>query len=716
MCSAKRKSNFRFLSISLLLSIALLSALLLYIRRAAKSEAEISSYRDSAEYVFRGDYNFVPFEFVNRDGKPDGYNIDVINAVAKAANINVRIDLGRWDVVRKELEDRHIDGLCGMFYSEERSKKVEFTQPITSMSCSIFALKKSGIKSYKDILNKRIIVQKSSREDDFAIENKLTDKLIEELDWEKVLPRLAAGEADCALFLTFQGINMLREPGLKGIILIEPPLLKESYSIAVSKDEPYLLFKLNWGLKKILESGELEKIRNKWFGASAPADGTLRKFIRYLTWVTAPLILAVLFFFLWTTSLKRQVAAKTAELLEALVKREKTQEELLKTKLYYQCIINAMPSILIGIDLDMMIVNMNWEAEKLSGQNSRDAFKKSFGDVFPDYAEFMDDIKDAVRQKILFSKQKTFFSLDKRRTVMMVNAYPLFAEAAAGAVIRIDDITDRTRFEEMVIQTEKMLSVGGLAAGMAHEINNPLGIIIQGADNIERRLFSDIPGNVQAAGECGVTIDQIRGYANKRAIAEFLNDIKDGGQRASKIVSGMLQFRRGQDGDFSVCNLPTLIKESVALAASDYDLKKKYDFAGIQIDPLFDPEAAEVTCLPSQIKHVFVNILKNSVQAISLKKYSKKELPSISIKTMRNNDMIDIIFEDNGPGMDNEVERRIFEPFYTTHDVGDGTGLGLFVAYSIITEKHGGTIVVDSQKDKFTRFTIKLPVEHRSDS
>lgn len=712
MTNLKRKSAFRFLSISILLSIALMSALLLYMRRAARADSEIASYHDPVIYMIRGDYDFAPFEFVNSEGKPDGYNIDIMNAVARAANINVKIDLGRWDIVRKQLEDKLIDGLCGMLDTEERRHKIAFADPTAHISYSLFTLKKSGIKSINDISGKRLIVQKGTLENDYALKNKFTDKLIEECDWSKILPRLAAGEADCAIFPTFLGINMSRERSLHDITPVGSPLYKSPYCIAVPKEKTYLLFKFNEGLKKIRESGELERIRHKWFGAGVMENEKPLSFLKYFLWTTVPLALAVLFFFIWTAALKRQVISKTAELLEELMKRKRAQDELLKTKLYIQCVINSMPSILVGLDRNMKIVNMNWEAEKLTGLSSDAAAGKHFADVFQGYSDFTNDIKNSILKKIMFSKHKTFFSPDKKRTVMTINAYPLLNEGLAGAVVRIDDVTERTRFEEMMVQTEKMLSIGGLAAGMAHEINNPLGIIFHATDNIERRLFEDISGNIQTAQECGLSFEKIKEYAEKRSIHEFINDIKDGGQRASKIVSGMIQFRYGPEGRVVSSNVATLVNESIALAASDYDLKKKYDFAAIKINTSFESETVKISCIPSQIKHVLFNMIKNSVQAMSLKKYTPPEVPAILIKTVFSHAMAEIIIEDNGPGMDADVKRRIFEPFFTTRDVGEGTGLGLFVSYSIITEKHSGSISVDSQKDKFTRFTIKLPMEH----
>ena len=271
------------------------------------------------------------------------------------------------------------------------------------------------------------------------------------------------------------------------------------------------------------------------------------------------------------------------------------------------------------------------------------------------------------------------------------------------------DVTDRVRLEEMMVQAEKMATVGGLAAGMAHEINNPLGVILQGAQTIERRLSADLPANHEAAQHHQVDLAAIRAYLEDRQVLKMIALIKEAGSRAAGIVKNMLQFSRRSDVSKKSVVLAKLIDHAIELAGSDYDLKKQYDFHNIQLECEYDPTLPEIVCAPTEIEQVLLNLFKNAAQALDAVEDLTK--PRIVIRTGCADDMAWIEVEDNGPGMSEEIRRRIFEPFFTTKEVGIGTGLGLSVSYMIIADKHKGTITVDSSPGKGTRFTINLPIE-----
>jgi polar amino acid transport system substrate-binding protein len=260
----------------------------------------------------------------------------------------------------------------------------------------------------------------------------------------------------------------------------------------------------------------------------------------------------------------------------------------------------------------------------------------------------------------------------------------------------------------MMIQSEKMLSVGGLAAGMAHEINNPLAGILQNAEVIKRRFDLDLPANRKEAENLKIDLSKIREYLINRNILKMLTQVQDSGKRASRIVKDMLSFSRKNDSSNAFYDIPDLIEKTIDLASKDYDLKKKFDFRNILIDKEYEKNIPQVPCNFSNIQQVFFNILKNGAQAMQ---ENKKKKPKFMIKIKKEQEFVRIEIRDNGPGIPKENISRIFEPFFTTKDIGLGTGLGLSVSYFIINENHRGTMVVESESGKGANFIIRLPIK-----
>ncbi|MCD4721501.1 MAG: HAMP domain-containing protein [Desulfobacula sp.] len=267
---------------------------------------------------------------------------------------------------------------------------------------------------------------------------------------------------------------------------------------------------------------------------------------------------------------------------------------------------------------------------------------------------------------------------------------------------------EKAKLEEMMIQSEKMISIGSLAAGMAHEINNPLAGILQNAQVIQNRLKKKLPANVSVASELGLDLDDIQAYMEKRDIYKMINSVMDAGKRAAAIVANMLSFSRKSTSGFMPENAHELLDKTLELAESDYNLKDKFDFKKIKIIKKYAPGIPKISCKASEIQQVFLNVLSNGAQAMM----SRVEIHEacFKLKISREENMVKVEIKDNGPGMKSDTKKRIFEPFFTTKTVGDGTGLGLAVSYFIITENHKGSIDVHSKPSKGTNFIIKLPV------
>jgi signal transduction histidine kinase len=281
--------------------------------------------------------------------------------------------------------------------------------------------------------------------------------------------------------------------------------------------------------------------------------------------------------------------------------------------------------------------------------------------------------------------------------------------AGRGVVIRIDDITQRLSLEEMMVQSEKMLSVGGLAAGMAHEINNPLGAILHNVQNIRRRLSPELPKNLEQAEQIGIELATVNNYLQAREVPQLLDGIQQAGARAAKIVTHMLSFSRRSTRQMAPCDLPALIDQAVEIAGNDFDLAIGFDFKGQAIIRQFDPALGPVPGTANELEQVLLNLLKNAAQAIHQRE-DDSEPGRIILRTRLNPPWAEIQVEDNGIGMSESVRKRTFEPFFTTKEIGQGTGLGLSVSYFIITNNHKGQMEVQSTLGQGTCFTLRLPL------
>ncbi len=282
-----------------------------------------------------------------------------------------------------------------------------------------------------------------------------------------------------------------------------------------------------------------------------------------------------------------------------------------------------------------------------------------------------------------------------------------------GEVIRVagahTDITERRRMMELMLQTEKMMSVGGLAAGMAHEINNPLSGIMQGVQVLLGRLRLDTPKSQEAAREAGIDADRLSAFVKARGIEELLESIREAGLRASRIVTNMLEFSRRSDAVKTMLDVNELLEKTLELCATDYSMKKKYDFKHIQIEREFQADLPKVPGSLVEIQQVFLNVLGNAAQAMAENSAQAGE-PRIILRTARDGDMVRVEIADNGPGMDENIRRKAFEPFFTTKAAGEGTGLGLSVSYFIVTKNHGGTFEVESAPGQGACFIVRLPL------
>ena len=386
-----------------------------------------------------------------------------------------------------------------------------------------------------------------------------------------------------------------------------------------------------------------------------------------------------------------------------------TAEQLDATRAYLKNVFDSMPSTLVAVDANGCISMWNKGAEEETGLSADTIHGKLLSEVLPGFASRMHELEDAIATGVPARIDRHTIHPEGAARIFEIVIYPLRTNGSRGAVVRIDDITRREQMDQLMVQTEKMMTVGGLAAGMAHEINNPLSGVLQGSQNILRRLSPDLLANKATADELGLDLATINEYLDRRGIRGFLDGIREAAERASQIIADMLAFSRRSNAEFSPVSINELLDVAVRIAATDYDLKKTYDFKKITIKKEYDPGLPDVACDRTEIEQVLLNLIKNAAHAMAGRKSSTEQ--RITLRTIDDGDWARIEVEDTGPGMEEEIRRRVFEPFFTTKPVGLGTGLGLSVSYYIITEQHNGTITVDSVPGQGSKFVIRLPYQ-----
>lgn len=407
--------------------------------------------------------------------------------------------------------------------------------------------------------------------------------------------------------------------------------------------------------------------------------------------------------------LEQRIVERTEKLTEQINKQKTTEVLLTRTQEYLNSIINSMPSVLIGLTKDGTVTHWNQAAIELTGISAVDALNRKLFEITNAIPVTPSLIVKAIQSEIPVTEENLQQPVGESIKHYDLAIYPLIASGTSGAVIRLDDVTLRVRMENMMIQNEKMLSLGELAAGMAHEINNPLSAITNSVQNICRRTSDGLDKNLEIAGSLDISLDQVNQYLRQRDIFKFLDTIREASDRSAKIVTNMLEFSRNAGRDHEPVDLVQLMDRALLLANNAFELKTEDGGITLQVTKEYEEKMPLVNCSPIEIEQVMLNLLRNACQCFQ-EANSQLIEPKITLRIYRWDDHVGIEIEDNGPGMNEEVSRHIFEPFYTTKAIGKGTGLGLSVSYFIITEHHKGRFEVESTAGKGTNFIITLPI------
>jgi PAS domain S-box-containing protein len=399
--------------------------------------------------------------------------------------------------------------------------------------------------------------------------------------------------------------------------------------------------------------------------------------------------------------------------------------ELIRLQNLLQNITDSMPSALITLDPDGQVLTWNPAAESLTGLTEEQVQGQSLWRACPELERYRELFERVLREHQVARLHKEQLTAEGKTVYWDASAFPLEADDLEGIVLRIDDVTQRVQLEEMMLQSAKMASVGGLAAGVAHEINNPLGAMMQSAQVLQMAFDTQRLHTRDRLETCGVDPEGLNRYLQERGLLEYLVGIREAGGRAAKIVSDLLSFTRKSSSDVAPHDLNALVEQTLDLAVTDYNLRKKYDFRDIEIVRELASDLPQVVCDGQQIQQVVLNLVRNAAQATAGEMERGDDgayRPQLTLRTSLiphpsspgpGRSFVRLEVEDNGPGIPETVRARMFEPFFTTKDMGEGIGLGLWLCWSIVVERHKGRIWVEPVQEGGSRFVIELPIVSR---
>ena len=346
--------------------------------------------------------------------------------------------------------------------------------------------------------------------------------------------------------------------------------------------------------------------------------------------------------------------------------------EIQETQKYLESLLENANDVIYTLDRDQRFTYVNSKVENW-GYRKEDLLGRPFLTLLAKRHRGR-RLKDILELEVKQEYEVEVISHNGELRSVLVSVSPLENEqhSVVGVLGIARDITDRKLMEQQFRNTERLASVGKLAAGVAHEINNPLGGILNCLYNIRK---GTLPAERQE---------------------EYFTYMEDGLRRAQKIVRQLLDFSQQHEPEFSMNDMNGLVDRVLVL--TNHAIVEK----GLQLHKVYDNGLPPLFVDPQMIEQVLTNLILNAVQATD-------EEGSIILQTRMVHERCEIDVGDTGAGIPPEVRPHIFDPFFTTKGTGEGTGLGLSVSLGIV-ERHGGQLTVESEVGKGTVFTVGLPL------
>ncbi|AXU60892.1 his Kinase A domain protein [Clostridioides difficile 824] len=600
--------------------------------------------------IYSSDQSSPPFRYKGKeDGQYKGIIVDLINSLSIQIGRDFYFKPNNW---WKESFVNSIDDSIKFFDlipSKERANKFIFTDPIYTLSANILKDKKSqDINSYMDLKGKTVAIPEGDYSINF-LKQKIQDiNILLTPDIKTGVNHLMSGKVDAVVGDEPVLRYYINNYGLSNkYSVLSNPIYTKKAVLAVPKQYEELVSILNKGIFKLQKNGVYKDLKKKWYSTYNEVDDILyeRGIVPSIYLFIGIILISIYVFYSYTYLLKIEIKRKT--------------EQVIENKKTLEATFNSITDIIMLVDENNNIVESNKVLYDFMGEMS---YK---------IADLISMIKGVIENTFSENTNKTS-EIEIHNKILKINTFPVEYKKnnTEYIVVLIKDITNDKIVEAKLLRENKMISIGQLASGVAHEIRNPLGIIRNNC-----YLLKD-----------NVTMEEVN---------DCVKSIESNVDRASNIITNLLNFARISDDNLEHINIRNFIENIVKLQYKMLQLKN--------VEIKIDCEHNLICYINGEsLKHVFINLISNSIDAIH-------QDGKIIIYCYEKNHCLFIDFKDNGEGIKEDALKDIFNPFYTTKPIGEGTGLGLYITYNEI-KKNNGDISVESKLGVGTCFHIKIPL------
>lgn len=636
-----------------------------------------------------------PYGYVDRDGRWTGFAVDLLDAVARVMDFRIRREVDAGIRLHARFRAGEFDLLQAYSQTPEREEYTDFSVPYLTLQGCVFVRKTgSPIKDWADFNGRpfAIIGQRSIGEK-FLRDRGLTVKPVYVSSSEEGLRLVNSGECAGVFVSYLTAVSVIDSSKLTDVKRFGEPV--PDYDIrhcfAVHKGDAQLLARINEGLAVLQRTGEYRKIYDKWFGRFESPVFTREQMVGYVAGALALALAATTWGFLRQRALRRRIARQAAELIE--------QEALLKA-LY-----DNIPMAMMVVEESPeghRVLTINRQAEAYLGILAKSAAGQLLSSMTLD-AEWRQHLEDILRRwpsgNDLVREEHKLAAAHKNLVIALA-PLPASAEGRRRVCVLTEDVTQRRELDEEVSQSRKLRAVGELVGGIAHEFNNLLTPVMLQL------------GEIQAE------------RARDTALLQSLDVVSRAMTRAAELTRRLLTFGRRAERRSDPVKLSTIAGSCFELLRQTVDRRIVLDF---RIPENLPPLVVNST----DLHQVLLNLLLNARDTLLDKLVEKPsgwtpvirvealELPTDAVVApARSQGRLlgwqRLVVRDNGQGMTAEVRERIFEPFYTTKEVGRGSGLGLATVWHVVTDS-GGKVEVESTPGQGSAFHVYLPVWATSD-